>query len=116
MMERGAAKEAIDRDGSRICRLCGGEYAFIHVEVIGGIEIYTCESCLEKAARSNFIWLCLQCRRVYLKPKKLVIEQAGDMELRAYYLRYMNEQVIQGIDRCASCESEDAFLTDLVVA
>ena len=115
-MERGAVKEAISLDGSRICGLCGEGYTSIHVEVIGGIEIYTCEGCLEKAARSNFIWLCLQCRRVYLKPKKLVIEQAGDMELRAFYVRCMNERVIQGIDRCASCESEDSYLTGLSVA
>lgn len=110
-MMRRRVERATSLDGSRICGLCGGGYTSIHVEVIGGIEVYTCESCLEKAARSNFIWLCLQCRRVFLKPKKLVIEQAGDMELRAYDLRYMNEQVIQGVDRCASCECEDSFLT-----
>ena len=115
-MERGAVKEAISLDGSRICGLCGEGYTSIHVEVIGGIEIYTCEGCLEKAARSNFVWLCLQCRRVYLKPKKMVIEQMGDMELRAYYLRYMNDHMIQGIDRCASCESEDAFCTAAATA
>ena len=114
-MERRTMERAIGRDGSRICGLCGGGHTSIHVEVIGGNDVYTCESCLERAARGNFIWLCLQCRRVYLKPKKLVTEQTGDMELRAYYLRYMNEQVIQGIDRCASCECEDSFLTAPVV-
>jgi hypothetical protein len=115
-MERRTVERVIGRDGSRICGLCGGGYTSIHVEIIGGNDVYTCESCLQRAARNNFIWLCLQCRRVYLKPKKLAIEQAGDMELSAYYVRCMNERVIQGIDRCASCESEDSFLTGVTVA
>lgn len=115
-MERGTTSRGLSREGSRICGLCGGGYTSVHVEVIGGAEVYVCESCLEKAARRNFIWLCLQCRRVYLRPKKLVIEQTGDMELRACYLRYMNDQVIQGIDRCVSCELEGAFLAETVVA
>ena len=115
-MERRGARGTAGREDFRLCGLCGGGYTAVHVEVIGGKEVYTCESCLEKAARSNFIWFCLQCRRVYLRPKRLVIEQTGDMELRAYYLRYMNDQVIQGIDRCAACEPAGAFLPETVVA
>lgn len=112
-MNRATETGRTGRSGARICGLCGTGFASIHAEVIGGTEIFACEECLEKAARHNFIWLCLQCRKVYLKPKKLVIEQIGDMELRAWYLRCMNDRLVQGIDRCAVCESQEAVLSDL---
>ena len=115
-MEHGAVSTTAGREESRICGFCGGGYTSVRVEVIGGVEVYACDSCLERAANTNFIWLCLQCRRVYLKPKKLVVEESGDMELRAWYLRCMNDQVVQGIDRCVACEAEDALLAEAVVA
>lgn len=107
-MNHAAVREREAGSRGRICGLCGCGFTSVHVEVIGGREIFACRACLEKASTHNFIWLCLQCGKVYLKPKKLVIEQAGDMELRSFYVRSMNDQFIQGIDRCTECESQEA--------
>ncbi len=87
------------------CTICKKEYTSINCEVQPGVIIHVCDSCLE-AAKHNFIWVCMSCGQVYLRPKKMVIERMKDPELKRAYLICEDKQIIQGIDMCISCDSE----------
>ncbi|TNF52264.1 hypothetical protein EP227_07625 [bacterium] len=87
------------------CSICKHEYTSIHVEAVPGIKIFVCESCLE-AARYNFIWICMNCGKVYLRPKKLVMSKITDIELKKAYLLCEDMQIIQGMDMCIDCDPE----------
>ena len=87
------------------CTICKKEYTSVHCEVQPGVIIYVCDSCLE-AAKHNFIWVCMSCGKVYLRPKKMVIERMKDPELKRAYLICEDMQLIQGIDMCISCDPE----------
>jgi hypothetical protein len=73
-----------------------------------GINVYVCEKCLE-AAKDNFIWICMSCGKVYLRPKKLVLARLRDEELKRAYMICEDMQIIQGIDMCISCDPEGVF-------
>jgi len=88
-----------------LCTICKHEYTSVHTEVQPGVVIYVCEECLE-AAKHNFIWVCMSCGKVYLRPKKMVIERMKDRELKKAYMLCEDMQVIQGIDMCISCDPE----------
>lgn len=77
----------------------------VYVEAAPGIKIFVCENCLE-AAKYNFIWICMNCGKVYLKPKKQVIARISDIELKRSYLMCEDMQIIQGIDMCIACDPE----------
>ncbi len=87
------------------CSICKHEYTSIHNEVMPGVRIYVCEKCLE-SAKHNFIWICMSCGKVYLRPKKLVIERTNNFELKRAYMLCEDMQIIQGIDMCISCNPE----------
>ena len=87
------------------CSLCKKEYTSIHTEVQPGVQIYVCDSCLE-SAKNNFIWLCMSCGKVYLRPKKMVIERTTNFELKRAYLLCEDMQIIQGIDMCIECDPQ----------
>ncbi len=87
------------------CSICKHEYTSTHVEAIPGLKIYVCENCLE-AAKYNFIWICMNCGKVYMRPKKLVIERINNYELKKAYLLCKDMQIIQGIDMCIECDPE----------
>lgn len=87
------------------CIICKHEYTSIHTEVMPGIKVYVCNTCLE-AAKDNFIWICMTCGRSYLRPKKLVLERLNDFELKQAYLQCEDMQIIQGIDMCIACDPE----------
>ncbi|MEW6600922.1 MAG: hypothetical protein AB1499_08120 [Nitrospirota bacterium] len=87
------------------CNICKHEYTSINTEVMPGIKIYVCDSCLE-AAKYNFIFVCMSCGQVYLRPKKLVIERVKDIELKKAYMLCEDMQIIQGIDMCIACDPE----------
>ena len=87
------------------CTICKHEYTSTHTEVTPGVKIYVCDPCLE-AAKYNFIWVCMSCGKVYLRPKKLVIERVKDLELKRAYLLCQDMQIIQGIDMCILCDPE----------
>ena len=87
------------------CTICKKEYTSINTEVMPGIKIYVCNTCLE-AAKDNFIWVCISCGQVYLRPKKLVIERMQDIELKKAYMICEDMQLIQGIDICVACDPE----------
>jgi hypothetical protein len=87
------------------CHICKDEYTSMHVEAMPGFIIFVCENCLE-AAKYNFIWLCMNCGRVYLRPKKLVIERIKDIDLKRAYLMCEDMRIIQGIDMCIECDPD----------
>jgi len=87
------------------CTICHKEYTSLHSEVMPGINIYVCEKCLE-AAKHNFIWICMSCGKVYLRPKKLVLARLKDEELKRAYMICEDMQIVQGIDMCISCDPE----------
>jgi len=87
------------------CTICKREYTSIHSEVMPGVKIYVCDSCLE-SAKHNFIWVCMSCGKVYLRPKKLVLEKLDNFELKQAYMECEDMQIIQGIDMCISCDPE----------
>lgn len=85
------------------CTICKKEYTTIHTEVRPGETIYVCNSCLE-TAKNNFIFICLSCAEVYLRPKKQVIEHIADPEIKKAYMLCEDMQIIQGIDMCIQCD------------
>ncbi len=87
------------------CTICKHEYTSIHTEVMPGVRIYVCDYCLE-AAKHNFIWVCMSCGQVYLRPKRLVIDRLKDLELKRAYMICEDMQLIQGIDMCIACDPE----------
>ncbi|MBI5049802.1 MAG: hypothetical protein HZC11_02725 [Nitrospirae bacterium] len=87
------------------CNICKHEYTSTHVETMLGIKIYVCENCLE-ASKYNFIWICMNCSKVYVRPKALVIQQINNPELKRAYMLCMDMRIIQGIDMCISCDPE----------
>lgn len=87
------------------CSICKQEYTSISTEVQPGVVIYVCDNCLENA-KHNFIWICMSCGKVHMRPKKLVIERIADFELKRAYLICEDMQIIQGIDMCIECDPE----------
>jgi hypothetical protein len=93
---------------NEMCTLCKREYTSIHTEVAPGIKIYVCNNCLD-AAKHNFIWICMNCGKVYLRPKKMVLERLNDFEMKQAYMQCEDMQIIQGIDICVECDPEGIF-------
>jgi hypothetical protein len=70
-----------------------------------GVKIFVCENCLE-AAKYNFIWICMNCGKVYVRPKALVLSRINDPELKRAYLLCEDMQIIQGLDMCIECDPQ----------
>ena len=88
-----------------LCTICKKEYTSIHSEAAPGEKIHVCNNCLE-TAKHNFIWICMSCGKVYLRPKKLVMERLNNFELKQAYAQCEDMQIIQGIDICVECDPE----------
>ena len=87
------------------CSICKNEYTTTYIEAKPGLRIYVCDNCTE-AAKSNFIWICLSCGKVYIKPKRMVMDRAVDFELKQACAILEDVPLIQGIDICISCDPE----------
>ncbi len=85
------------------CNICKHEYSSNHVEAMPGIKIFVCDDCIE-AAKHNFIFICMNCGKVYLRPKKFVIDRLNIPDLRKAYQRCEDMQIIQGIEMCIECD------------
>ena len=85
------------------CSVCSQEYTSVHVEASPGVNVYVCNNCLE-AAKYNFIWICLNCGKVYIRPKSLVLKRIGNFEMKKAYMICKDTQIIQGIDMCIQCD------------
>jgi hypothetical protein len=87
------------------CSVCKNEYTSNHAEAMSGVTIYVCEKCLE-SAKHNFIWICMNCGKVYIRPKSLVLKRIDNFELKRAYLLCEDMQIIQGIDMCIECDPQ----------
>ncbi len=90
----------------RLCSICKEDYAVLRDRTVDGKDICVCDRCLEVKARRNFVWICLGCRSVYLRPKTLVIDRTDDDELKGLLRQLLDTSVIQGIERCVACDPE----------
>ena len=88
-----------------LCQVCREELTTINAEMPAG-HIFVCEKCLE-TAKQNFIWVCMHCGGVYIRPKALVLKRLRDPELKRAYQQCADLQIIQGIDRCIECDPEE---------
>ncbi len=102
-----------DLNSKEICHICREEMTAIHAEIAPGKHIFVCKKCLE-SAKQNFIWICMFCGNVYIRPKSLVLKRLTDPGLKRAYLECENLQIIQGIDRCIECDAEG--ITEYVAA
>jgi hypothetical protein len=87
------------------CSICKKEYTSIYTEAAPGIKIYVCTHCLE-TAKANFIFICMNCGKVYLRPKRMLIEKMSNFELKQAYTQCEDMQIIQGLDICVECDPE----------
>ncbi len=87
------------------CIVCRHEYTSTHVEALPGLSIHVCEACLE-SAKYNFIWICLNCGKVYMRPKALMMRRAKTPALEQAYALCAHRQIIQGIDICIECDPQ----------
>ncbi len=87
------------------CNICGDVYTSILIETFNNSEVFVCSECIEKA-KDHFIWLCLSCGKVFIRPKKLVINRIKDRELKRAYMLCEDSQIIHGIDACIACSPE----------
>lgn len=94
-----------DLKGTGLCNVCREELTTISAEAAPGQHVYVCEKCLE-TAKQNFIWVCMHCGSVYIRPKSLVLKRLADPVLKQAYQQCEGLQIIQGIDRCIDCEPE----------
>ncbi len=88
------------------CSICKEEYTLTHVETSPGLKIYACENCLE-AARYNFIWICLNCGKVYIKPKMFLLKSNLEDELKTAHTQCIDTVLIQGVNMCLGCDPDD---------
>jgi hypothetical protein len=94
-----------DLNSKGLCSVCHEAMTTVHAEVAPGAAVFICEKCLD-SAKQNFIWICLGCANVYIRPKSLVMARLKDPELRKAYHACADLQIIQGIDRCIECDPE----------
>lgn len=89
-----------------LCQVCREELTTINAELSAGQYVFVCEKCLE-TAKQNFIWICMHCGSVHIRPKSLVLKRLRDPEIKRAYLLCEDLQLIQGIDRCVECDPEE---------
>jgi hypothetical protein len=87
------------------CIVCRHEYTSTHVEALPGLTIHVCEDCIE-SAKHNFIWICLNCGRVYLRSKALMVKRAKNPALEQVFTLFEHRPLIQGIDICIECDPQ----------
>jgi hypothetical protein len=87
------------------CIVCRHEYTSTHVEALPGLSIHVCETCIE-SAKYNFIWICLNCGRVYIRSKALMLKRAKNPALEQAFDSCGHRPIIQGIDICIECDPQ----------
>ncbi len=87
------------------CIICRHEFTSLYVEALPGFSIHVCQACIE-SAKNNFIWICLNCGKVYRRPKSLVMMRAKNPALKEACALYEHRQIIQGIDICIECDPQ----------
>ncbi len=92
------------RDRISMCNVCKREYTSFHFEAKPGLKVYVCADCLD-SAKSNFIWICLNCGFSYQRAKEVVMARISDYGIKEASFLYEN-QIIQGIEACIQCKPE----------
>lgn len=87
------------------CGICKKEYTSMHVEYRPGSIMYVCPQCMEKS-KDYFIWICVNCGEVYLKPKEQVLRRMEQSGLENAALLGEGSQLFLGIDICIACSPE----------
>lgn len=87
-----------------ICSVCKEAVTETHTDLDSG-RIFVCEKCI-KTTKQNFIWICMQCGNVYVRPKSIVLKRLSDPEMKQAYQVCEDLQIIQGIDCCIECDPE----------
>ena len=100
-------------NGKKLCIVCRDTLTDIHADGEDGSSIRVCAQCLE-SSRENFIWVCMHCGNVYIRPKALVLQRLTDPGLRKAYLACEGLQMIQGIERCIACDPQE--IVEIVAA
>jgi hypothetical protein len=92
-------------DGKGICTVCKEALTTISADIEGSARIFVCEKCLE-TTKQNFVWICMGCGSVFIRPKSIVLKRLTDSGLQKVYHFCEDLQIIQGIDRCIECDPE----------
>ncbi|MEW6109347.1 MAG: hypothetical protein AB1632_09320 [Nitrospirota bacterium] len=87
------------------CNICKLEYTTSHIEAKPGIILYVCKDCLEIAGQ-NFIWICLNCGKVYIRPKELIKRRINGSGYRDSTIFSEDKKIIQGVEMCKACNPE----------
>src|SRR5512140_950656 len=69
------------RDRISMCNVCKREYTSFHFEARPGLKVYVCTDCLD-SAKSNFIWICLNCGNSYHRAKEVVMGRIYDYGIK----------------------------------
>ncbi len=88
-----------------LCIVCKEAITGINTEMDDGRKIFVCEKCLE-TTKENFIWICMGCGTVYIRPKSIVLKRLSNPGLKKAYDACKELQILQGIDRCIECDPE----------
>ncbi len=91
-----------------VCNICRSEYTSNYVEAMPGLTIHVCRNCLE-LTKHHFMWICLNCGRVYSIPKAMIMQRINNLDLKKACLLSMDMQIIQGIDACIECDPEGTW-------
>jgi hypothetical protein len=95
-----------NREGGKgLCSVCHEEMTDVCAEAGPGKVVFVCTTCLD-SAKQNFIWICLGCGNVYIRPKALILARLKDPALLKAYKACADLQMVQGIDRCIECEPQ----------
>jgi hypothetical protein len=94
-----------EQEEKGLCFICKEAMTAVSADLETGMTIFVCEKCLE-TTRESFIWICMGCGKVYVRPKSIVLKRLTDARMNATYRVCEELQIIQGIDRCIECDPE----------
>ena len=87
------------------CSICKHEYTSKSIVTEKGEKIFVCDNCQE-ATKYNFIWICANCGKVYIRPKTGILRRLKNPE---DVKKYGNMMVIQKIEICTECNHDTVF-------
>jgi hypothetical protein len=103
-----------EQEEKGLCFICKEAMTAINARLEAGMAVFVCEKCLE-TTKESFIWICMGCGKVYVRPKSIVLKRLTDARMSAAYRVCEELQIIQGIDRCIECDPE-AIMKTVTVA
>lgn len=102
----------------KICSICKKNQTDIKCDLVKSDDgayynetIHVCKDCLEDS-KTNFIFLCVTCRKIYKRDKADTINRLIDSEIENIedLVRGLNkikdDQIIMGVSSCIVCDRE----------